>query len=311
MVSILVPVFNVESYLTECIESILSQDYKPLQVVLIDDGSIDKSWDICQSYLSKDSRIEAYHQSNQGVAVTRNHLLEKAKGDYVLFVDADDWIEKETVCYLVDLLESTNADLAMCDKVINDAKPSRNPPVVFELDRERAVFDFLQHEYFVGSLWNKLFRRCLLHDEQFHGGVSYGEDALFCWGVLKKVDKIVVSNKQLYHYRMNLNSISHSFGEKKFTAYEVWEEITRSTESLYPNLLPYAQAHFCVSMTMVLYNAAQNGYKYDDKVKKLLSIVKKYKNKMLFYSKRPYKKYIMATMLSHNYKLARKILHKG
>ena len=310
LVSVLVPVYNVEEYLQKCIDSILLQSYDNIQVVIVDDGSTDRSWEICEEYRLKDRRVEAYHQSNQGVAATRNHLLDKIRGDYFLFVDSDDWIEQDMVEYLVGLLETKGGEIAMCDRVINDVTPSVIVPDVFSLEKDRAIFDFLQHGYFKGMLWNKLMRLSVLLDNRFASGISYGEDALFCWNILKNVNRVVVSNKQLYHYRMNQNSISHSFGEKKFTAYEVWNTITNDTNSLFPKLLVYAQAHFCVSMTMVLYNAAENGYEYDVNIKKLLGVVKKYKNKMLFYSKRSMKKYFMALVLSISYNFTRGLLYR-
>ena len=93
IISILIPVYNVEHYISTCLDSILSQTYTNLQIVLFDDGSKDQSFAICKEYTCKNKNIEVYHQDNQGVAVTRNHLLEKVKGDYVLFVDSDDWME--------------------------------------------------------------------------------------------------------------------------------------------------------------------------------------------------------------------------
>ena len=101
LISILIPIYNVESYLPQCLDSIVQQTYKNLQIVLIDDGSQDHSLTICHDYATKDNRIEVYSQKNQGVAATRNHLLEKVKGDYVLFVDSDDWIEADMIENLV------------------------------------------------------------------------------------------------------------------------------------------------------------------------------------------------------------------
>ena len=97
LVSILVPVYNVEAYLPQCLDSLVGQTYPHLQIVLIDDGSTDGSWRVMQEYASRDERIEIYHQENQGVGATRNHLLEKIKGDYVLFVDSDDWVEENHI----------------------------------------------------------------------------------------------------------------------------------------------------------------------------------------------------------------------
>ena len=123
LVSILVPVYNVEAYLPQCLDSLLGQTYSHLQIVLIDDGSSDNSWTIMQQYAAQDSRIEIYHQENQGVATTRNHLLEKIKGDFVLFVDSDDWVELDMVEFLVGKATENQADVVTCGNVINDGIP--------------------------------------------------------------------------------------------------------------------------------------------------------------------------------------------
>lgn len=305
LVSILVPVYNVETYLSTCLNSILSQTYTNLQIVLFDDGSKDQSLAICKEYACKNKKIEVYHQSNQGVAATRNHLLERAKGDYVLFVDSDDWIETDMVDHLLSLGVQKDADIVMCDRVINDNKPSQTKPIVFELSQEKAIKDFLYHNYFIGSLCNKLIKTSLLRNLTFDSSISYGEDALFCWQVLQKVKKVIVTNKQLYHYRMNEVSLSHTFNGHQFSAYNVWHPIVDDVENKFPQFLPIAQGHFCVSMTMVLYNAARHGHQSDENTKRLCSVVKSYKMKMLRHIPHSFKKFILASILSWNYNLVR------
>ena len=297
LVSILVP----ESYISTCIKSILSQTYTNLQIVLFDDGSKDQSLVICKEYAIKNTNIEVYHQENQGVATTRNNLIKKAKGDYVLFVDSDDWIETDMVEHLLSLAIQKDADIVMCDRVINDTRPSLMSPKVFELSKDSAIKDFLHHDYFIGSLWNKLIKTSKLNNLSFRCGISYAEDALFCWQVLQKVNSVVVTNKQLYHYRMNDRSLSHIFNGHQFTAYLVWDYIVNDVEKHYPQFLSIAQAHFCVSMTMILYNAARNGYKSDENTQRLCTTVKKHKKVMLRYVPHSFKKFVIATLFSWNY----------
>ena len=260
-VSILIPCYNVEAYLPQCLDSIIKQTYRNLQIVLVDDGSSDNTLSIAQEYASRDTRIEVYHQENQGVASTRNNLLDKVKGDYVLFVDSDDWIELDMVEYLVGVALEHNSKFVMCENVINDATPKDSEPIIKILSQEQAVHDFLRHEYFVGSLWNKLLDSSLLHNERFHCGISYGEDALFCWGVLQKVDKVVVTDRQLYHYRMNEGSISHgSFGLKKFSGHLTWQVIVSESQRLWPNLQYIAKARWAVEDTLLIRSAAHSDY---------------------------------------------------
>lgn len=302
LVSILVPVYNAEKYLRQCIDSILAQTYRNLQVVIVDDGSKDNSLSICQNYASKDPRVEVYHQENQGVATTRNQLLKKVKGDYVLFIDADDWMDIEMVSQLVSLSNTSKADMVMCDRVVNDEKPSEIETKVFELDRRKAVEDFLYHKYFTGSLWNKLFKSKDLDGIEFHKEVSYGEDALFCWQILKKARTVTVTNKQPYHYRINENSLSKTYNGHQFSAYYVWEQIVNDVALSFPEYTSLAQAQFCNQMTVILYDAMRHGYKKDQKIKKLTQIVSLYKRQMRKHGC-SIRKYIFAIMLCHHYSM--------
>ena len=276
LVSILSPCYNVEKFLPQCLDSIIAQTYSNLQIVLIDDGSKDDTWRVMQDYRGKDNRIEIYHQENHGVAMTRNHLLEKVKGDYVLFVDSDDWIEPDMVDFLVEKALTNNVEMVVCGNVVNDTQPASEYNE--ELwSQDKAVKEFLRHVSINGSLWNKLTKVSLLHNVKFHCGISYGEDALFCWELLQNAKSILLTNKQLYHYRMNMDSISHqSFGDKKLTGHEVWTHICDETSKLYPQYLHIAQARFCLEATLLLRNAAHCGYKEMDNVRMLQQTIKQH-----------------------------------
>lgn len=260
-ISILIPAYNVEKYLPTCLDSVLGQTYQDLQVVIIDDGSKDCTLEVCKNYSKKDDRVEYYTQENKGVAETRNHLLSKVKGEYVLFVDADDWIELDMVEYLVSLATENSAEMVMCDRLINDAKPISSQPNIKILSQNEAIKDFLYHDYFIGSLWNKLIKTSLMNDKTFKNEISYGEDALFVWNVLQDVDTVVVSTKQLYHYRMNEASISHqSFGEKKLTGHLTWQLITDDVRQSWPQYLDIALGTFALQDMYLLRSASQCGY---------------------------------------------------
>ncbi len=268
LVSILVPVYNVEAYLPQCLDSLLGQTYSHLQIVLIDDGSSDNSWAIMQQYAAQDSRIEIYHQENQGVAVTRNHLLEKIKGDFVLFVDSDDWVELDMVEFLLGKATENQADVVTCGNVINDGIPQTVYTEEF-WPQEKVIKEFLRHIRLNGSLCNKLVKTSLLHNCKFHCGISYGEDALFCWSFLQDVSSIVLTGKQLYHYRKNPQSISRQkwTPEKKGTGHFVWQEIVKDTAVKWPQYLSVAKARFAIEDFWGIYFAALSDYNYDEHIK--------------------------------------------
>jgi len=276
LITILSPCYNVESYLPQCLDSIINQTYKNLQIVLIDDGSNDNTWIVMRDYASKDSRIEIYHQENQGVAATRNNLLDKVKGDYVLFVDSDDWIELDMVEFLIQKSIESRIDIVVCGNVINDTQVKEE--FRQELwNQEYVIKKFLLHRELNGSLCNKLVKTSLLLGLRFEPNISYGEDALFFWAVIQKAQNMLFTDRQLYHYRMNGDSISHnSFGIKKHSGYHVWSMISNSVEELWPQYQELVHGHFAMSMTILLRDAAHSNYKKDERIRKMQTIAKKY-----------------------------------
>ena len=276
LVTILIPVYNASSFLPQCMNSVLSQTYVNLQVVLIDDGSTDNSWSICQGYASNDNRVEIYHQKNQGVAATRNHLLSKVKGDYILFVDADDWMELDMVSFLVEQAISNRAEVVTCGSVINDGQPSAewNGEVY---NQDHLIKEFLYHKTLRGNLWNKLFKAELLKGLYFDDKISYGEDALMSWHAFQRLEKAVVTDRQLYHYRMNEESISHqSFGAKKLSGHRTWFTICEETQREWPQYLHLAQARYGLEDMYLLRLASQDGYKKDEQIRLLQNTVRHY-----------------------------------
>lgn len=305
LVSILIPVYNVEAYLRECLDSVLGQTYGNLQVVLTDDGSKDGSWDVMREYAAKDSRVEIYHQENQGVASTRNHLLEKVKGEYVLFVDSDDWIESDMVEFLLHKLVDNEADVSMCGNVINDA-PVRPEYTEKIYDRETTVREFLFHNELRGSLWNKLVRTSLLHNVKFHCGISYGEDALFCWYFFQNVEKLVFTDRQLYHYRMVDNSLCHSrFGPQKLSAHYAWEQICNEVGQRCPQYLHIAQARHCIEDTLLLRDALKDGYTNRQQITMLRKSVEALRQTLYRSNITTMKMKLYTLLLCHSYALAK------
>ena len=282
-VSVLIPIYNVQEYLPKCLDTVLGQTYNNLQIVIIDDGSTDNSYEIAAKYANNDSRIELYRQSNQGVATTRNNLLTKIKGEHVLFVDSDDWLELDMIDFLMKKKNYSGADLITCGMVINDS-PLKDEYIEHSYNQEEAIERFLYHKEFRGSLWNKLVDTSLLHNVRFHCGISYGEDALFCWHYLQNVSSVLYTNKQLYHYRMNKSSLSHSsFSQKKLTGHYVWEQICSETEQWWPQYLHIAKARHCIEDALLVRDAAHCGYNKKTDIEMLQNILKKYRF-MLFKS---------------------------
>lgn len=277
LISILLPVYNTSAYLHQCLDSVLAQTYTNLQVVLVDDGSKDNSLEICQQYAVKDPRVEVYHQENQGVATARNVLLSKIKGDYFLFVDSDDWIEPLMVEYMFSRVMAYNVGMVTCAKVLNDTDNFESAKEDI-WKQDKLLKKFLRHVNFSGALWNKLFKTSLLGKAQFRTDIWYGEDALFTWQLIQNVDKVCVTNKQLYNHRINKGSISAQnwTPDKKGSGHLVWKSITDDVAKTYPQYIDVANARYATEDMWGIYYASLCNYPYDEHIRERQLNVKKH-----------------------------------
>ena len=299
MVSILVPIYNVSRYLRECVGSLTRQTFTDLQIVLINDGSSDDSWEILQKLAQQDPRLEIYSQPNCGVAATRNRLLEKARGEFVLFVDSDDWIEQDTVEILMQEQKKEDYDIVMYQLSKHKTDDCR-------YTKEEAIKKFLEHTTFRGSLCDKLIKRDLFEGLRIDETVSYGEDALLVWQVLQRIDKMLFIGQSFYHYRVNKNSLSRQrFNGKKFTAYTTWNQICEDTDTLWPQYRDIAHARFACEMTQILLDASRCGYKYDKGVELLQEVIAHDAHLIVKTGISSRKMRMFAWLVSHCYWLAR------
>ena len=297
MVSVIVPVYNAQQYLRRCLDSIVGQSYRDIEIVLVDDGSTDQSPALLQSYKNLDDRIRLYRQENRGVAAARNTGLAHAGGDFLLYVDADDWIEKYAIEDLVSLMDA-KTDIVLCD-----SDQAREPGDIREAShhsdgdegesanqrrhafhgnmelwgRDRQLFEFMKHQRLSGMLWNKLIRRSITEGIYFNESTGYGEDAEFLWKVLQRSRQMVVTDKVLYHHVMEDGSISHlSFSDRKYSAIPMWEAINREVEQEYPDLLPLARERLMCAAVFSLYEARQCRYQNKEQIAHMRAIARKY-----------------------------------
>ena len=205
LISIIVPVYNVEQYLRQCIESIIRQIYKNLEIILIDDGSTDNSGKICDEYALKDDRIIIIHKQNGGVSSARNAGLKIAKGDYIGFVDGDDYIRNDMYEELYNTAIKTNTELVVC----NYLKGNENNWItnnVFPLQQILTIKEAFQYLYKCESIYTKMFKKNIINNIFFDENIVYGEDRLFYIEAYKKIDKIGCLPSAKYFYRTNPNS---------------------------------------------------------------------------------------------------------
>ena len=209
LVSIIVPIFNAEQYLEQCLNSLLGQSYKKFELLLIDDGSTDKSGIICDNFQLLDSRIKVFHLENGGVCKARNIGMQEAKGIYFLFVDADDILLADAVENLVEARQFSKADLILGNcKSITDGHLKN----LVDNQSQELIGNSIYKEIKHFALWGYLFDAGLIkkHTLFFVEGLAYSEDLVFICNYLLFVSKVYLLDKDVYYYRINPNSVSNN-----------------------------------------------------------------------------------------------------
>lgn len=239
LISVIVPVYQIRDYLEKCIESIREQTYQNLEILLIDDGSNDSSEEICDRYGGQDSRIRVYHKQNGGVADARNYGLAKATGEYITFVDGDDYISKDCLETLCTLLESAQACISVCGaKVISENTIDEKQNKVLKIN-EYSSLDALSlclRGKMRHTLWGKLYRRELFEGFSFPTGKIY-EDIPGTFVTLLNAKKVAVSNTEAYFYVMRKKSVMHSdFSKGQLVETEIIDQTMDVVEAAYPSL---------------------------------------------------------------------------
>lgn len=225
LISVLVPIYNIERYIGQCIESLIEQEYKNLEIILVDDGSTDRSPEICNIYEKKDNRIKVIHKKNGGLVSARKVGLEAAKGKYIGYVDGDDWIEKDFYYSLYNSIIKYDADVVIggYSRDLFDKKTCLNnafPFGFYEGEKLKNLYikmisygDFYRHGV-TTYLWNKLFKREIVYPYQMNMDerISIAEDAAVVYPLLLNSSKIVITDNHNYHYRQREDSMLKTIG---------------------------------------------------------------------------------------------------
>ncbi len=228
-ISIIVPVYKVEPYLRQCLDSIVNQTYKNLEILLIDDGSPDRCGKICDEYGETDDRIHVFHTENGGVSAARNFGLEKSTGQYIGFVDSDDWIEPDMFEVLLKKMKETDAEIAGCGLIRERSSGSTK----YELEEEVIPSDDAVKRLVAGKIryevWNKLCVRDMFRGVSFPSGDVY-EDVTTTTRLLHNAQSVAFSSRLLYHYRIRENSISRTNSVRFLLDY--WDAYYNQIEEL-------------------------------------------------------------------------------
>ena len=266
LVSVIVPVFKVEPYLAKCIESIICQTYENLEIILVDDGSPDRCPQICDEYAEKDSRIKVIHKINRGLSSARNAALDCFTGDFVCFIDSDDYIEVNYVETLLTLQRKNNADLVICeydyaerDGTIYDHKKISWNRVITHKDFWTLFCDS-DYRIFSAVAWNKLYRAKIFENVRYLQGKCM-EDNFIIKSVIEECDIIYVTNQRLYYYVQRPDSIMGRFSIKHLDGVEAQLELCNYFNTM-------GQREFSQKLLSVITNSLFRAYREADFVVK-------------------------------------------
>lgn len=221
VIGIIIPVYNVEQYLRRCLDSIVSQTWHNLQIILVDDGSTDNSGRICDEYAGKDRRIQVIHKENGGLSEARNTGIKAASAHYIAFVDSDDYVGKQYIQRLARILSENDADIAVCGYY--QGKRKTFPGVKKKKRRVQCLDSKTMLKNWHGKYkrvetvsWNKLYKRDLFVENDIYYPVGfYYEDVQTTHLLINKARKIATTNEKLYYYYQGKDGITHTISEKK------------------------------------------------------------------------------------------------
>lgn len=208
-ISIIVPIYNIEAYIKQCIDSIIRQSYRNIEIILVDDGSKDRSGAICDEYAQIDSRIKVIHKQNGGVSSARNVGLDHAKGDYIMSVDPDDWVEPSFCEDAIEMINKYDVDIVVFgykSRYLNKAVEHKTThPRLLERDEAIRHLVLLDEPSMISHQWNKIIKKNLFEHLRYPEGMIY-EGTSISYRLFYQVSHIYLSDKLLYNYRMRMSS---------------------------------------------------------------------------------------------------------
>ena len=304
-ISIIVPVYKVEKYLHRCIDSILTQTYQNIEVILVDDGSPDDCGRICDQYAEQDARIKVIHKHNEGVSMARNDGMRMASGQYLVFVDADDYLDKTYIQILLSYMDQ-DVDIVASDfvgKNERDKKRKRNQKILLD-----ESYDFsARYSHFTAC--GAMFRKDVVGNITFENNIYVGEDTLFYSKVLRKCRAIQTIAEMLYYrVRREDSATAGGYTDKKYTEIEAWEKVCKEYAG-FPKIQQTAYGEYairCLHMYLMMQAA---GLENTDRAVYVLKQVKNYRKNGIIATKSIKGKLVYCMVCIHPtlYKFCKKV----
>lgn len=251
LVSVIVPVYNSQEFLEQCVDSLINSNYKNLEIILIDDGSTDRSGIICDNFAKLDKRIKVIHKSNGGASSSRNMGIDISHGDYISFLDSDDWIEPDKYCKLISLLRKYDVNISCCETRRSNQNYKTEDIYDEYIDKYNSIRNSLIPIKVFNNVWDKLFKSSVFENIRFEIG-SFAEDTPVVYEALHNFGGVAYTNERLQNYRIHDNSITTiKFNKNKMTHIKMFNELIDRISVEYPDLQKLA--HKTYIKTLILY----------------------------------------------------------
>lgn len=305
MVSVILPVYNIQSYLPKCMDSLFAQTYTNLELILVDDGSTDESGSLCDEYAQKDARIKVIHKKNGGLSDARNAGIESANGEFITCVDPDDYVDKDYVWYLLNLIEKYKTKMSIAQHRVhydNGTTKDKGNNGDETLNAEKCMERLLYHDVIDTSAWGKLYHKSLFLKVRYPKGKLF-EDIGTTYKLIMQCEKVAVGYESKYNYVFHNNSIVNgNFSAKKLDLLEMTDEMGINVLKKFPNLQDAVLRRRVYSRISTL-NQMLNAKGYEKERKQIIDFIKKYRKNILKNPKAPKRDKIALILLSSNYNL--------
>ena len=283
MVSVIMCIYNKEEYLCRSLPSILNQTYQDYEIILVDDGSTDRSSEICDSFEKNYEKVHVFHKQNGGLPSALNCGLDNAKGDFVAFVDPDDWVEPEYLELMMSAHEKYGTDLEICGffRVQNEKETAANESgSLCLLNQDQTLSMLFGGRYFCTYYWNKFFHMNIIqeHHLRFDDSLKAGQDILFTYQYISHCKTIVYDPRPMYHYDTcsGMCSMRVPFGERRMTVFGAYTKVASLAEARHPEVRKKALSSLVFWSLTFIYTYFYTGMKEPEKLEMLRMNVKKY-----------------------------------
>lgn len=307
LISVILPIYNIEKYINKCMKSIFLQTYKNLEIIMVDDGSTDNCGMLCEEYAKNDNRIVIYHKENGGLSDARNYGIEHAHGEYITCIDPDDYVDSDYIEYLYYILKKYNTCMSICQHRIyydNGSMKDKGSKGDENIQTKMCLERMLYHDVIDTSAWAKLYKRSLFNTVKYPKGRIF-EDIATTYALMMQCETIAVGYESKYNYIFHNNSIVNGkFNHNKFDLIDMTDRMALDMMQKYPDLVKAIMRRRVYSRISTL-NQMLNADGFEEERKKILDFIAVNKEIILKDPKAPRRDKAAIMLLRISYKLYR------